>query len=67
MIPQPYYECRSVSHLQLEKSEHAPAYHLLNVFAHGTLAEYNGESLALEPSYLEYCSSGRSKFPGRRE
>ncbi|CAK0787659.1 hypothetical protein CVIRNUC_010881 [Coccomyxa viridis] len=32
---------------ELEKSEHAHAYHLLNVFAYGTLAEYNASRASL--------------------
>ena len=31
--------------MQLETSEHAQAYHLLQLFAYGTLAEYNSKSL----------------------
>ena len=47
--------------LQLEKSEHAQAYHLLNVFAYRTLAEYNGRSPARMSSYIKSCSSRRSQ------
>ena len=47
--------------LQLEKSEHAQAYHLLNVFAYGTLAEYNGKSPARMSSHMKPCSSRRCR------
>ncbi|CAL5224552.1 g7253 [Coccomyxa viridis] len=34
---------------ELETSEHAPAYHLLQLFAYGTLLEYNSRSSSLPP------------------
>ena len=47
--------------LQLAKSEHAQAYHLLNVFAYGTLAEYNGKSATRMSSCMKSCSSRISR------
>ena len=55
---------------QLENSEHARAYHLLQLFAYGTLLEYNSEPpptscccvLCLLPMHERRCHTSAAKW-----
>ncbi len=56
---------------QLETSEHAPAYHLLQLFAYGTLLEYNSKPLPTSCCCLLClplaCECERHTAPAKRK